>query len=88
MPSPARDPFKCRVSVLLTDLNQVQPCFSRCHTHPPWVRVLCCAQEVQQVCASNWAFAARRRDGSVVTWGDADLGGDSSQAQRGKGPAN
>ena len=33
---------------------------------------------VQQIQASNGAFAAIREDGSVVAWGDADCGGDSS----------
>ena len=33
---------------------------------------------VQQIQATNAAFAAILEDGSVVTWGDADGGGDSS----------
>jgi alpha-tubulin suppressor-like RCC1 family protein len=34
--------------------------------------------DVTQVFSTEWAFAALRADGSVVTWGDADYGGDSS----------
>ena len=34
----------------------------------------------QQIQASQAAFAAILRDGSVVTWGDAGNGGDSSAA--------
>lgn len=37
--------------------------------------------DVQQIQASGHAFAAVLSDGSVVTWGDADFGGDSSQVQ-------
>ena len=33
---------------------------------------------VQQIQATNFAFAAILEDGSVVTWGRADAGGDSS----------
>ena len=33
---------------------------------------------VQQIQATSRAFAAIRSDGFVVTWGDADSGGDSS----------
>lgn len=36
---------------------------------------------MQQIQASGHAFAAVLSDGSVVTWGDADFGGDSSQVQ-------
>ena len=36
---------------------------------------------MQQIQASGLAFAAILGDGSVVTWGDADLGGDSSAVQ-------
>ena len=36
---------------------------------------------VQQIQASARAFAAITDDGSIVTWGDADRGGDSSQVQ-------
>ena len=36
---------------------------------------------VQQIQASNAAFAAILGDGSVVTWGKADSGGDSSAVQ-------
>ena len=32
---------------------------------------------MQQLAASQGAFAALRLDGSVITWGDADYGGDS-----------
>ena len=31
--------------------------------------------------ASNQAFAAVLADGSAVTWGDSDYGGDSNAAQ-------
>ena len=37
--------------------------------------------DVQEIQASGHAFAAVLSDGSVVTWGDADFGGDSSQVQ-------
>ena len=33
------------------------------------------------ICAKKGAFAAILGDGSVVTWGDADCGGDSSGVQ-------
>ena len=36
---------------------------------------------VQQIQATNYAFAAILADGSVVTWGDPDWGGDSSAVQ-------
>ena len=36
---------------------------------------------VQQIQATDWAFAAILEDGSVVTWGRADFGGDSSEVQ-------
>ena len=32
---------------------------------------------VQKVVGNYYAFAAVKADGSVVTWGDADSGGDS-----------
>lgn len=35
---------------------------------------------VQKIFTSDQAFAALKNDGSVVTWGDADDGGDSSSA--------
>ncbi|CAE7935471.1 unnamed protein product [Symbiodinium sp. KB8] len=38
---------------------------------------LCILYQVQ-IAASAWAFAAIRGDGSVVTWGSSDAGGDSS----------
>ena len=37
--------------------------------------------DVQQVQSSGSAFAAILADGSVVTWGDPDYGGDSSEVQ-------
>ena len=37
---------------------------------------------MQQIQSSLSAFAAVRRDGCVVTWGDAVRGGDSSQVFR------
>lgn len=39
--------------------------------------------EVQEICATHRAFAARRRDGRVVTWGSDSDGGDSSAVQDG-----
>jgi alpha-tubulin suppressor-like RCC1 family protein len=36
---------------------------------------------VQEIGATDSAFAAILADGSVVTWGDPDFGGDSSQVQ-------
>ena len=33
---------------------------------------------VENIYFNNYAFAARKGDGSVVTWGDSDYGGDSS----------
>lgn len=38
-------------------------------------------RDVEQVCANAYAFAAVRRDGTVVTWGQALRGGDSSYVQ-------
>ena len=38
-------------------------------------------KNVQQIQASHQAFAAIRGDGSVVTWGSANYGGDSSAVQ-------
>ncbi|OLP91981.1 putative E3 ubiquitin-protein ligase HERC1 [Symbiodinium microadriaticum] len=38
-------------------------------------------RDVQQIQASQQAFAAILADGSVVTWGHADYGGDSSSVQ-------
>ena len=38
-------------------------------------------RSVQQVQATDGAFAAILADGSVVTWGNPDLGGDSSKVQ-------
>ena len=35
---------------------------------------------VQQILGSELAFAAVLLDGSVVTWGDGDHGGDSSRS--------
>ena len=37
-----------------------------------------CKINVQQIQASPGAFAAVLADGSVLTWGPADYGGDSS----------
>ncbi|CAE8678786.1 unnamed protein product, partial [Polarella glacialis] len=36
------------------------------------------AYDVVQVCGNQFAFAAIKANGSVVTWGGADVGGDSS----------
>ena len=38
--------------------------------------------EVRTVVASNSAFAALRKDGSVVTWGDAAKGAESQEVGR------
>ena len=38
-------------------------------------------KNVQQIQASDGAFAAILGDGCVVTWGDAHCGGDSSSVQ-------
>lgn len=38
-------------------------------------------RQVQKLFASAGAFAALRADQTVVTWGQADFGGDSSQVQ-------
>ena len=45
--------------------------------------MLCRTQlkDVQQIQASESAFAAILADGSVVTWGNAELGGDSTSVQ-------
>ena len=40
-------------------------------------------QDVNQIQSSLHAFAALRSDGSVVTWGKLDDGGNSSNVQRG-----
>ena len=37
--------------------------------------------DVQQIAASNDAFAAIRSDGHVITWGAVSSGGDSSQVR-------
>ncbi len=31
-----------------------------------------------RIYSTDWAFAALREDGSVITWGNSDYGGDSS----------
>ena len=36
---------------------------------------------VCDVCSTDYAFAATRTDGSVVTWGDAPAGGDSERVK-------
>ena len=38
-------------------------------------------KNAQRIQATSSAFAAILADGSVVTWGDADSGGDSSSVQ-------
>ena len=38
-------------------------------------------RNVQQIRATNSAFAAILADGSLVTWGDPDAGGDSFEVQ-------
>ena len=40
------------------------------------------SQDVHEIVASHRAFAARRGNGSVVTWGDTLLGGDCSMVPR------
>ena len=37
--------------------------------------------DVQQIQATSFAFAALRRDGTVVTWGDRGTGGDSNSVE-------
>lgn len=50
--------------------------------NPPWASQLRVRQdelrEIRQVVAAESAFAALRSDGHVITWGRADIGGDSS----------
>jgi hypothetical protein len=36
---------------------------------------------VDTIYSTDYAFAAKLADGRVVTWGDADYGGDSSDVQ-------
>jgi len=36
---------------------------------------------VQQICGTDFAFAAILADGSVVTWGNPSRGGDSTRVQ-------
>lgn len=36
---------------------------------------------VQQICGSSWAFAALLGDRTVISWGDPEHGGNSSQVQ-------
>ena len=38
-------------------------------------------KSVQQIQAADHAFSAILEDGSIVTWGHEDLGGDSSSVQ-------
>ena len=38
-------------------------------------------KNVQQICGAGEAFAAILADGSVVTWGEPNYGGDSSRVQ-------
>jgi hypothetical protein len=38
-------------------------------------------RNVQQIQSTSGAFAAILADGSVVTWGDPDYGGDSSEVE-------
>lgn len=39
-------------------------------------------QNVAKIQSNYEAFAALKRDGTVVTWGNADHGGDSRRVQR------
>ena len=41
----------------------------------------CCCHSRRWIQATSTAFAAIRGDGSVVTWGDVEAGGDSSSVQ-------
>lgn len=43
-----------------------------------WICSLVLRKDVKQVYASSAAFAAILADGSLVTWGDPERGGDSS----------
>jgi hypothetical protein len=47
-------------------------------TAAPWPPKLDGTIDVTQVFSATHAFAALRADGSVVTWGNVDWGGDSS----------
>ena len=44
----------------------------------PWQAQLL---DVKQIYASDAAFAALKQDGSIVTWGHPEYGGDSSTIQ-------
>ena len=37
--------------------------------------------ECQDIVTTQYAFAIRKSDGTVVTWGDSSMGGDSSAVQ-------
>jgi len=52
-----------------------------CWGHP-FFSLLKSRQDVHEIVASHRAFAARRGNGSVVTWGDTLLGGDCSMVPR------
>ena len=54
---------------------------ARLSTHHLFRIVVYHQGDVQQIQASGHAFAAVLSDGSVVTWGLADFGGDSSEVQ-------
>ena len=76
----------------LKGVQQIQPQVSLCCDSGRWIRrylgwctrrrwqfgISRSAQGVQQIQATHAAFAAILADGSVVTWGDARFGGDSS----------
>ena len=47
-------------------------------SHPGGIRSGDIASGVTQIFSTEKAFAALKNDGSVVTWGNDDLGGDSS----------
>ena len=55
-------------------------CIGSCWGHPFFS--LFFRQDVHEIVASHRAFAARRGNGSVVTWGDTLLGGDCSMVPR------
>lgn len=46
-----------------------------------YLNVSFCARNVQQIYATQFAFAAILADGRVVSWGDPASGGDSSGVQ-------
>ena len=41
----------------------------------------CVRSDARQVCGTYSAFAALKQNGTVLAWGDADWGGDTSQVE-------